>query len=204
MRESIWFKILFLWFVLDWLFSLIIGMTSKDFSLFVFYSAWFVVFYLGFEVFDLKYYVLTVFLLAVVEETIVYYLGGGLQGKATSLLQDYVNALPVFFMFGLGWYLFLLKYELSKTTTFLLGGLHGVLVEIVFPGHIFNPLFILLFTGGVFMIYGGILIVPRFPRENQEKKKPGYLITVFAWILIFGFIIIGAIIADNIDKMMYY
>jgi len=81
---------------------LIIGVLENEWSLAVYLSIWTVIYLICYKV-KPKFFVISAFLLAVLEETIVYFLGGGLQGTATSLLDDYAGSLPVFLMFILGW-----------------------------------------------------------------------------------------------------
>ena len=46
-----------------------------------------------------------VFILGIIEETVIYYNGGGLGGKALSLSHDLISTTPVFVGIGLGIYL---------------------------------------------------------------------------------------------------
>ena len=51
------------------------------------------------------FYIPSVFILAIIEETIIYYNGGGLGGAAKSLEHDLLLAVPVFVGIGIGIYL---------------------------------------------------------------------------------------------------
>jgi len=136
-------------------------------------------------------FILIALFLVLLEETIVYYLGGGLQGKAISLLDDYAGAFPPFFIFIFGWYFVLKRYQIGDDHLYILAGFHGFFVGIIFTGLIFSPIFIILFGGGVFFIYASIILTPTKPKGKKEIygfSLLGYFIVIMILIIIGGMI----------------
>lgn len=145
----------------------------------------------------LRPFLLVSFVLAMIEEALIYYLGGGLQGEATSLLDDYANALPVFAAIIFGWYLILLRYEVSRAEVFLGVGLHGIFLELVLSGAILNPILLFLLGGPTIFIYGSILIAPQLPRGEREftlLKKFG------SWIFVLLLMVLSGIVGAYLDS----
>ncbi|TFG03199.1 MAG: hypothetical protein EU539_12485, partial [Promethearchaeota archaeon] len=90
-------------------------------------------------------YIPSIFILAIVEETIIYFNGGGLGGKAESLEQDLMLAVPVFVGIAIGIFLMNLKNKLNPGEFFILGAIQGFIVEFLFLGDITT--IIILFGG---------------------------------------------------------
>jgi len=187
-------KILLIWYFLDLVFSLIIAVVESEWSLAVYLYMWTAICFICYKIRPKKF-VVSAFLLAVLEETIVYFLGGGLQGTATSLLDDYAGSLPVFLMFILGWWMILKKYHIDGEDIYLLAGFHGFLLEIIVPGHIFSPLTIFLLGGSSFFIYVSIILIPSKPSATKINRANVFH-KIVSWILITLLITIGGGIAS--------
>ncbi len=142
------------------------------------------------------FYIPSVFILAIIEETIIYYNGGGLGGAAKSLEHDLLLAVPVFVGIGIGIYLLNLKRKLNPGEFFLLGAIQGFLIEIIFSGNI---AFILILGGGAMGIYGAMMACFAPAQEDNVKKLKQLIIDLLlGTILCFIFVIIGAIVGDNL------
>jgi len=187
-------KALLIWYLLDLFFSLIIGVLENEWSLAIYLSIWTVICLICYKV-KPKFFVVSAFLLAVLEETIVYFLGGGLQGTATSLLDDYAGSLPVFLMFILGWWIVLKNYYVDDETLYFHAGLHGFLFEITIPGHLLSLLTVFLFGGSAFFIYASIILIPSKPLTIKDGRKATTHHKIIFWILIAISMILGGIIA---------
>ena len=96
------------------------------------------------------------------EETIAYYIGGGLHGTATSLLEDYLRSIPIFLTH------FYLWHKVSTDHIEFLAGLHGAFREIILPDYL-SPAAVVIF-GPVVFIYGYPL-----------RRSKGYM--QFSWSL---------------------
>jgi hypothetical protein len=144
-------------------------------------------------------YIPAIFVLAVLEETIIYYNGGGLGGKAKSLEQDLLLAVPVFLGIGIGIYLLNHKRKLNPAEIFIIGAIQGILIEIIFPGNIG---FVLIIGGGAMGIYGTMMACVSPKHENNIKSINKILIDLLVGTCIcFIFVIIGAIIGDNLHTI---
>ena len=143
-------------------------------------------------------YIPTVFILAIMEETIIYYNGGGLGGKAKSLEHDLLLAVPVFVGIGVGIYLLNMKRRLNPGEFFVLGAIQGFLIEIIFSGNI---AFIIILGGGAMGIYGAMMACFAPAQEDDTKTTKQLIINLLlGTILCFIFVLIGAIIGDNLYK----
>ena len=154
-NESRIYKWILLIFVsISFSISIIICILGIDYANIIFLSAWSLI-SLILKRIRSKPFILTAILLAFLEETIIYFLGGGLQGTAKSLLDDYLGSIPVFAMFIFGWWLFLRSYDIDDYKLAFYSGLHGWILEVIVPGHIFSIPVVLLFTGTTFFCVWG-------------------------------------------------
>ncbi|MFX1444251.1 MAG: hypothetical protein ACFFHV_12625 [Promethearchaeota archaeon] len=141
-------------------------------------------------------YLPAVFILAIIEETIIYYNGGGLGGMAKSLEHDLLLAVPVFLGIGVGIYLLHIKRTLNPGEFFILGAIQGFLIEIIFSGNI---AFILILGGGAMGIYGAMMACFAPAQEDNTKTSKQLIINLLLGsVLCFIFVLIGAIIGDNL------
>ncbi|TFG29738.1 MAG: hypothetical protein EU532_02525 [Promethearchaeota archaeon] len=150
----------------------------------------------------IKYlYLPTIFILAIIEETIVYYSGGGLQGAAVSLWHDLALSIPVFLMIGIGILITNRIKPMNSGEIFLLGLICGIIMEIILPGHFFNIILIFLFVGagaGFYSIlYTALAPIPDMVLEHTKVQT--------LTILLIGTIIclICMVIAGIIGTTLY-
>ncbi len=191
-------KLIFAWYLLDVFFSLLIGLTTGAFGVLIYLTIW-LAFFLVFYSFRFKSFIITTLLLVTIEETIAYYVGGGLGGMARSLLDDYAGSIPVFIGFVIGWYFFLKKYKLSEGKILFLSGLHGFIIEVLLTSAIFNPLATLYLGGSTIFIYGSIIIAPKTPNGDSE---PTILKIVVWFTLIFLLMVIGGIFSSSLRRLI--
>ena len=146
---------------------------------------------------NFKYvYIPAILILAIIEETIIYYNGGGLGGKAKSLEHDLLLAVPVFVGIGVGIYLLHMKRNLNPGEFFVLGAIQGFLIEIIFSGNI---AFIVILGGGAMGIYGAMMACFAPAQEDNIKTTKQLIIDLLlGTVLCFIFVLIGAIIGDNL------
>ncbi len=143
------------------------------------------------------FFIVTAISLAVIEEVLVYSLGGGLQGKAKSLSQDLILTIPVFTGFVLGWFLSLKIQLWSETALYLGAGLHGFFLEFLTTGLIRNLPAVLLLGGPALFIYASIVLIPR-PPLSQTGRSFSLVLGIGLWWMTLVFMIIGAVIADHL------
>lgn len=144
-----------------------------------------------------KLYLPTVFVLSLIEETLVFYNGGGLGGKATSLTQDLLLAVPVFLGIAFG-ILVLDKFtNLSSGEIFAIGSIQGFIIEIIISGNFY---FAWLLGGPALGIYG-MMMAALHKNESSIKTKRSnkqtFAILTTGTILCLTGAIIGAIIGDT-------
>ena len=148
-------------------------------------------------------YLPIVFVIALIEETIVYYSGGGLQGAAVSLWHDLALAIPVFLMIGVGILITNRIYRMSSGEIFLLGYICGAILEIILPVHFFNPILILLFGGAGAGFYS--ILYTTFAPVNEmlpeQKKVHTIKILLIGTIICFICMIIAGIIGSTLYIM---
>jgi len=89
-------------------------------------------------------YIGSVFFLAIIEETVIYYNGGGLGGKALSLSHDLISTIPVFVGIGLGIYLSDKWLKLYNGEYFAVGATIGLIIEVFLTGNFM----LIVFIGG--------------------------------------------------------
>lgn len=138
-------------------------------------------------------YLLAGGLLALVEETLVYALGGGLQGQATSLAHDLAVAMPIFACFLLGWYLLQRRFAIAPATVFVLAGAHGFLLEIVLQGHV-APATVFLLGGPAAFVYGTIAVCPAAP--SSAGRPATRRVLALGWLGVVGLLAVGGVVAD--------
>lgn len=152
-------------------------------------------------------YLPIVFVIALIEETIVYYSGGGLQGAAVSLWHDLALSIPVFLMIGVGILITNRIKKMNSGEIFLLGYICGAILEIILPVHFFNPVLILLFGGagaGFYSIlYTGFAPIPEnAPKIASERNKIQTMkILLIGTIICFFCMVIGGIIGSTLYAM---
>ena len=148
-------------------------------------------------------YLPIVFIIALIEETIVYYSGGGLQGAAVSLWHDLALAIPVFLMIGVGILITNRIYKMNSGEIFLLGYICGAILEIILPVHFFNPVLILLFGGagaGFYSIlYTGFAPIPEIAPERTKIQS--IKILLIGTIICFVCMVIAGIIGSTLYEM---
>ena len=151
-------------------------------------------------------YLPIVFVIALIEETIVYYSGGGLQGAAVSLWHDLALSIPVFLMIGVGILITNRIKKMNSGEIFLLGYICGAILEIILPVHFFNPVLILLFGGagaGFYSIlYTAFAPINEISPEQPERKKVHTMkILLIGTIICFFCMVIGGIIGSTLYAM---
>jgi len=149
------------------------------------------------------FYLPVIFLLALLEETLVYYSGGGLQGAALSLWHDLALSIPVFLMIGVGILLTNRIKKMNSGEVFLLGYICGFILEIILPGHFFNPILIFLFGGagaGFYSIlYTALAPIPEEPPERNKIQT--IKILLIGTIICFFCMVIGGIIGSTLYEI---
>jgi hypothetical protein len=111
-------------------------------------------------------FVLAVAALSLVEEALAYAVGGGISGRATSLTDDWVRAVPSFLGLAGGSLAAVRLIGSSRTELFCGGALAGILLEIVL-GAGAAPLAFLLFGGPVAWTYGALAGFPWSPAGTR-------------------------------------
>jgi len=135
-------------------------------------------------------YLLAVIFLALVEESIAFYTGGGLHGTATSLPQDWVRAVPTFLGIAVGMMLSVRWLGLTAPESFATAALAGIVIELGL-GDGFNPLALIALAGGVAWLYGTILALPlkhATPPSAPWARGLGTVAVVGACALAGGFL----------------
>lgn len=148
-------------------------------------------------------YLPIVFVIALIEETIVYYSGGGLQGAAVSLWHDLALSIPVFLMIGVGILITNRIYKMNAGEIFLLGYICGAILEIILPVHFFNPVLILLFGGAGAGFYSILYTAfAPIPEISPERKKVQTMkILLIGTIICFICMVIAGIIGSTLYQL---
>ncbi len=152
----------------------------------------------------IKYlYLPTVFILAIIEETIVYYSGGGLQGAAVSLWHDLALSIPVFLMIGIGILITNHIKTMNSGEIFLLGLICGIIMEIILPGHFFNIILIILFVGAGAGFYSILYtaLAPITEMIPQHTKIQSIKILLIGTIICFICMVIAGIIGTTLYNL---
>lgn len=155
----------------------------------------------NFKTIKIVYYAILVGLLGTIEEVIVYYNGGGLNGTATSLLQDLFLTIPVFVLLGVALYLFKNKFQLNSSDFYIYGSIYGFILEIIIGGKL---AYYYLFIGPALVIYGSMLaaFAPKEYDETKKGKINSYIKTIAIIVIMFIFMIAGAIIGDSMYTLI--
>ena len=169
-------KILFFYGIFNFIFLSIINLAIGNIG-FLIYALFVVIIYPLLYKIAPKGFLLMIFLICLAEETIVYFIGGGLHGVAKSLLHDYVRSIPIFLTHAFLWFRYMSKYRYDDGEIFILTGLHGFFWEIIISGMILNPILTPLFGGTPFILYGLLVLIPDRPlgEENIPTRKRAFL-----------------------------
>lgn len=196
--ESRILRFFFGWHFLSVIFALVIGISSGDFNLFLSLSIWTTIAVIAYKL-EPPYYILSALVLSALEELVVYSFGGGLQGAATSLTQDYANSLPIFLSIILVWRFVLGRYEVNEEELYLVTIVPAVFIELLFQGVLYNPILLFLLGGPAFFIYGSIMGSPKLPRGELEFSLKIKMMTI---VLMIASILVVAIIMTDINNML--
>lgn len=137
-------------------------------------------------------YIGSVFILAIIEETVIYYNGGGLGGKALSLSHDLISTIPVFVGIGLGIYLSDKWLKLYTGEYFAVGATIGLIIEVFLTGNFM----LIVFIGGAAMGIQGALMVVAAPENEVDDRtlvRSG-LLHVVSVVISFLIALIGPIV----------
>ncbi len=180
-------KILFIWGMADFVILFLLGVTEGNYGL-SFYVVVIPIIYVYLYLLEPRPYLPTILFLVIIEETIVYYIGGGLHGEATSLVEDYVRAIPIFITMAYLWLKYMRKYNYRDYEILVMAGLHGFFFEIILSGIILSPLLLMIFGGTPFVLYGLLVLIPKRPRGDKDigavKKMVFWLMFLFVEILV--------------------
>lgn len=196
-KDSILFRYLIIWYIITLAFALLISLASGGY-LFLSLALWTVIAVIAYYLRPPNF-IISGLVLALIEETLIYSLGGGLQGEATSLADDLIHAMPVFAAIVIGWYLCLVRYDIQPQELYLLGGLHGVLLELVLSGLILNPIIAFLFGGSTIFIYGSILISPQQPHGDAQFTTST---AIKWWFIILILIVFSGIVSNQLNNLI--
>ncbi len=196
-------------YIFDVFLFFLIGVVERSFQDIItgtFLVFWLVLTVLLFNKFNFKfitivYYTLFLTILAILEESIIYFNGGGLSGTATSLTQDLVIAVPVFVFLGVSLFILSKYLGLDSSDLYIYGSLFGFLIEILIGGKI---VLFYLFGGPALVIYGSMIatFAPKRINENKIQYMNSYLKILIVLIVMFIFMILGAIVGDTAYRML--
>jgi len=141
-------------------------------------------------------YLLAVLLMALFEETLVTLNGGGLGGRATSLVHDLTIAVPVFMGIGTGLYLSHHMAPMSRGEFFLSGALFGFFVEIVLNGAWSG---LVLLGGGAMGLYG--MILSAYTPGTDSPAPLGVRKVLIVMALEAAFMLAGAVAGDTLWRL---
>lgn len=176
-------KAVYLWGVIDFVFLAIFNVLEGK-MIFLLYFVFMVLGYTLLYMIAPSRYYMTIFLLCIIEETIVYYMGGGLHGQAKSLIHDYLRSLPIFMAHAYLWRNFMSKYRYQDRHIFIMAGLHGFFWEIIISGAIINPILTALFGGTTFLLYGLLVLIPERPKGTGDIDLRKTIILWFYYLII--------------------
>ena len=139
------------------------------------------------------YYIVGVMILGVIEETIIYYNGGGLNGEAVSLKQDLLVVVPVFVFLGLALYILNYFFSFVSSDFYVYGSIYGFILELIIGGKIG---YFFLFLGPALVIYGSMLatFAPKIPEQTKKISINKVIEIMVVLIVMFIFMIAGAIV----------
>ena len=196
-KNSKLFRYLIIWYIITLGFSLVISLVSGGY-LFLSLTLWTVIAVFAYHLRPPNF-ILSGLLLSLIEETLIYSLGGGLQGEATSLADDLIHAMPVFAAIVIGWYFCLVRYDIQPQQLYFVGGLHGVFLELVLSGLILNPIITFLFGGSTIFIYGSILISPQQPHGDKQFTVRT---AIKWWFIILFLMVFSGIVGDQLNNLI--
>ncbi len=181
-------KLIFAWGIIDFATLILIDLLSGRFNQPIYIGTISVIYFVTYLIEPARY-LLTILLLALLEETIVYFLGGGLHGLASSLIKDYIRSIPIFFTMAILWLMYMKSYRYKDSEIFIMAGLQGFFFEIVLSGMILNVIYLLLFGGASFIIYGLLILLPKRP---QGVNEIGLVKKIVMWLVFLALeIIVG-------------
>lgn len=204
-KNYIYFSILF--YVLDIALFFIIGIAEQSTNNIV--TGFILIFWLLLTLYLFNFvnfsritfigYSLSVAILGIIEEVLVYYNGGGLNGTATSLQQDLILVIPVFVALGVALYLCGKKFGFITPEYYIYGSVYGWILELLIGGKL---AYFFLFGGPALVIYGAMLATFAPKEKNQEGKISinMYLSIMIVLVVMFIFMIAGAIVGDTIFR----
>ncbi len=198
--KSTFFSVFIGWHLLAMGLALVIGGSSGEYNLFLSLLIWTAVATLAYWL-EPPYYVLSALVLSAIEELIVYSFGGGLQGRATSLVHDYLNSLPIFLSIILVWRFILGRYNVTEEEVYALSIAPAMFIELLFQGILLNPILLFLLGGPVFFIYGSIMSSPKLPRGDREFTTRAKIFTVLLMVVA---ILAMAIVMTDVNNALGY
>ena len=144
------------------------------------------------------FYIFGVTILGIIEETVIYYNGGGLNGTAVSLKQDILLVVPVFVFLGLALYIFKHKFNFVSSDFYVYGSIYGFILELIIGGKIG---YFYLFLGPALVIYGSMLaaFAPKLSEQAKKVTLNKIIEIIIVLVVMFIFMIVGAIVGG----MMY-
>jgi len=167
-------KFIFGWFIIDVILAFVLWLSLNIFTFIIYFTLWFLVIRVV-SALNPRNMVSSSIMLAILEETIVFFLGGGLGGEARSLVDDYLGSIPMFSGLIIGWWLFIRKYKVKPDYILILSGVQGFIIELVFTGLILNPLNILFFGGATLFIYSSIICTPNWPKGMEDANVVSHI-----------------------------
>ena len=171
-------KIILVWGLIDYFLLSIYDVSVGNMGMLV-YSAIVLLSYFGMYIVKPKRFTSTILFLTLLEETLAYYIGGGLHGLATSIWEDYVKSIPVFVSIALLWRRYMYKYKANPNEILILVGTQGFFFEIILSGAILNPIYVLALGGTPYIVYGLLVLIPEKPLGEEEIKL---VRKIFHWI----------------------
>lgn len=171
-------KIILVWGLIDYFLLSIYDVSVGNMGMLV-YSAIVLLSYFGMYIVKPKRFTSTILFLTLLEETLAYYIGGGLHGLATSIWEDYVKSIPVFVSIALLWRRYMYKYKANPNEILILVGTQGFFFEIILSGAILKPIYVLVLGGTPYIVYGLLVLIPEKPLGEEEIKL---VRKIFHWI----------------------
>ena len=171
-------KIILVWGLIDYFLLSIYDVSVGNMGMLV-YSAIVLLSYFGMYIVKPKRFTSTILFLTLLEETLAYYIGGGLHGLATSIWEDYMKSIPVFVSIALLWRRYMYKYKANPNEILILVGTQGFFFEIILSGAILKPIYVLVLGGTPYIVYGLLVLIPEKPLGEEEIKL---VRKIFHWI----------------------
>ena len=104
-------------------------------------------------------------------------------------------------LLGVAIYLFKDKFILNASDFYIYGSIYGFILEIIIGGKL---AYFYLFTGPALVIYGSMLVAfaPKEYKNIEKENLISYLKTMVILVVMFIFMIAGAIIGDTSYTMV--